>query len=104
MSFFAMITFVFVNLADLVLNHSRARASAGGFILYGAVPALGVGVDLFILVRSFFIEQWSQGVMRRSAIAFDIACALVALLALWPRSGRGLRRARRAGSGSAARS
>jgi len=75
-TFFAMITFIFVNLANLVLNRGR------GFWLYAALPALGIAVDLFILWRSFFVEQWAQGSLGRSAVAFDVVCAAVALLAL----------------------
>jgi amino acid transporter len=81
-TFFAMITFVFVNLANLVLHRDRLRASAAGFLLYGALPVSGIAVDLFILWRSFLVEQWEQGVMGRSAIAFDLACAAAALFAL----------------------
>ena len=74
-----MITFIFVNLANLMLHRGR------GFWLHVALPVLGIAVDLYILLRSFFIEQWAQGAMGRSAIAFDVACAAVALLALLPR-------------------
>lgn len=75
-TFFAMITFIFVNLANLVLHRGR------GFFLHVAVPAVGIAVDGYILWRSFFVEQWAQGSLGRSAIAFDVACALVALVAL----------------------
>jgi len=81
-TFFAMVTFVFVNLANLILNRGRARTPLG-FLLYAAVPLSGIGVDLVILYRSFFVELWAQGwAAGRSAIAFDVACALLALLAL----------------------
>jgi hypothetical protein len=84
-TFFAMITFVFVNLANLMLHRDRVFASAAGFALHGALPLLGIAVDLLILWRSFFVEQWGQGAMGRSAIAFDVACGVLALAALWPR-------------------
>jgi amino acid transporter len=84
-TFFAMITFVFVNLANLMLHRDRVFASAAGFALHGALPLLGIAVDLLILWRSFFVEQWRQGAMGRSAIAFDVACGVLALAALWPR-------------------
>ncbi len=84
-TFFAMITFVFVNLANIVLHRERLRAPAG-FLLYGALPAGGIAVDLFILWRSFLVEQWGQGAMGRSAIGFDLACAAVALIALFRRA------------------
>jgi amino acid transporter len=75
-TFFAMITFIFVNLANLVLHRGR------GFWLHVALPVAGIAVDGYILVRSFFVEQWAQGMMGRSAIAFDVGCAVVALVAL----------------------
>ena len=84
-TFFAMITFVFVNLANLVLHRDRVLQSAKGFLVYGALPAAGILVDLFILARSFLIEQWGQGVLGRSAIAFDVACAVIAMSALFKR-------------------
>ncbi|MGZ6143638.1 MAG: APC family permease [Myxococcales bacterium] len=84
-TFFAMITFVFVNLANLVLHRERTFRSVPGFFLYGALPLSGIAVDLFILWRSFVVEQWGQGVLGRSAIAFDVACAVVALFALLKR-------------------
>jgi amino acid transporter len=80
-TFFAMITFIFVNLANLVLHRARL-GSIRGLLLYGVMPVAGIAVDLFILARSFFIEQWGQGMLGRSAIAFDVACALLACVAL----------------------
>ncbi len=84
-TFFAMITFLFVNLANVMLHRDRVFASAAGFALHGALPLAGIAVDLFILWRSFFVEQWGQGAMGRSAIAFDVACGVLALASLWPR-------------------
>jgi len=78
-TFFAMITFIFVNLANLVLHRGS------GLLLHGLVPVAGIAVDGYILWRSFVVEQWAQGALGRSAIAFDVACALMALLALWRR-------------------
>ena len=85
-TFFAMITFVFVNLANLMLHRDRVLRSAREFALYGALPAIGIAVDVFILARSFLIEQWGQGAMGQSAIAFDLGCAVVALYALTRKS------------------
>ena len=87
-TFFAMLTFLFVNSSNLVLNRGRALQSPAGFFLYAALPALGIGIDLYLLFRSFFVELWAQGwATGRSVIVFDVACALVALLALLPRRG-----------------
>lgn len=85
-TFFGMITFVFVNLANVVLHRERVLRSAAGFLLHGALPAVGIAVDLFILWRSFLVEQWGQGMLGRSAIAFDVACAVIAMSALFKRA------------------
>ena len=82
-TFFAMLTFVFVNLANLLLHRGRVLSSPLCFLLHGALPAAGVAVDLYILWRSFFVELWAQPwATGRSVIVFDVACAAVALFAL----------------------
>ncbi|MBS2022646.1 MAG: hypothetical protein JST92_09565 [Deltaproteobacteria bacterium] len=69
-----------MNVAALVLFRARARGCAGAFLLYGALPLVGAIVDAGILWRSFFVEAWNGGAMGRSAIAFDGACAGIALV------------------------
>ena len=82
-TFFAMITFVFVNLANLSLNRARATESISSFLLYCGLPLLGIVIDLYILYRCFFVELWGQPwATGRSVLAFDLACAAVALVAL----------------------
>lgn len=78
-TFFAMITFLFGNLAAMLLNRHRL-ASPAGFLLFGLVPALGIAMDIYILVQSFFIELWAQDWLTgKSVVVFDVACAAVAL-------------------------
>ena len=82
-TFFAMITFVFVNLANLLLYRKQALDSPLKFLLHAALPAIGIAVDLFLLYRSFFVELWGQPwATGKSVIAFDVGCAVVALFAL----------------------
>jgi amino acid transporter len=89
-TFFAMLTYLMVNLANLVLFRQRALSSASGFALHFVVPVVGIGVDGFILVKSFFIELWGQGWANgQSVIVFDLACALIA--AAWAIFSSGLR-------------
>jgi amino acid transporter len=78
-TFFAMLTYLLVNVANLLLNRERAARSLGGFVLYAVVPLLGIAVDGYLLVRAFFVELWGQGAFGRAVIAFDLACALAAL-------------------------
>jgi amino acid transporter len=86
-TFFAMVTFIFVNLSNLILLRGRALQSPLGFLLHAVAPVTGIAVDLYILYRSFFVELWAQPwATGKSVIAFDVACALLALAALWPRA------------------
>ncbi len=78
-TFFAMLTFLFGNLAAILLNRHRL-ATPSGLLLYGLVPVFGIAVDLYILVQSFFIELWAQDwPMGKSVVVFDLACATLAL-------------------------
>ena len=88
-TFFAMMTYLFVNLAVILLNRERLFASLSGFILYAVIPALGIAADAYIVVQSFFIEQWHQDwATGKSVVVFDVICALLAaLLALTARRG-----------------
>ncbi len=82
-TYFAMITYLLVNVANLVLNRARTFESATSFLLYAVVPSVGVGVDGYILVRTFFIELWQQGwATGQSVIAFDAGCSFLAVLAV----------------------
>jgi amino acid transporter len=82
-TFFAMVTFVFVNVANVVLHRGRIFSSAPAFVLHAALPVVGVLVDLYLLWRSFFVELWGQGwATGRSVIVFDVTCAALALLVL----------------------
>ncbi len=77
-TFFAMITFLFGNLAANILNRHRLR-TIGGVVLFGLVPSVGIVCDVYILAQSFFIEPcaqpWATG---KSVVVFAVACALSA--------------------------
>jgi amino acid transporter len=78
-TFFAMVTFLFVNVANLLLHRDRILDSTVSFVLYGALPVAGIGADGFILVKSFFLELWPQSwASGKSVVLFDVACALIA--------------------------
>ena len=79
-TFFAMLTYLLVNFANLVLFRERAFKSVKGFVFHVAIPLFGIGADGYILVRSFFIELWNQGWANgQSVIVVDVACAAIAL-------------------------
>jgi amino acid transporter len=84
-TFFAMVTYLLVNVSNLLLFRDRALKSGVGFLLYAIVPTLGIAFDGYILIRSFFIELWGQSWAEgRSVLVFDVGCAVVALLFLRP--------------------
>lgn len=80
-TFFAMMTYLFVNLAVVILNRQRIFASFTGFLLYACIPALGIAADVYIVAQSFFIELWKQDwATGKSVVVFDVACAVIALI------------------------
>jgi amino acid transporter len=84
-TFFALATYLLVHLANLILNGRKAFNSLGALVGFLLVPVIGIGVDGYLIVRTFFIELWSQGwPTGRSVIVFDVGCALIAaLVAAW---------------------
>ncbi len=80
-TFFAMMTYLFVNIAVIILNRHRVTSSVKGFLLYAVIPGIGIAADGYILVQSFFIELWNQGwATGKSVVVFDVACAALALV------------------------
>lgn len=77
-TFFAVLTYLMVNVSAMALFRRRITASARGFLLYGVVPALGIVLDSGILVRCFFVEQWAQGPRGQAVVCFDVGCAVLA--------------------------
>jgi amino acid transporter len=77
-TFFAMITYLMVNAANLILFRKILFCSARDFFFHGFVPVFGILADGYILIRSFFIELWQQGWANgQSIIVFDVACAVI---------------------------
>jgi amino acid transporter len=58
--FFALITYVFVNLANIVYFTRFAREKFNWF-LNGLVPVVGIGLDAYLIYKSFFQALWSAG-------------------------------------------
>lgn len=79
-TFFAMLTYLMVNLSNLYLFRERVFSSPLAFLLHGVIPVFGIGADGFILIRAFFIELWNSGFKTgQSVVLFDIAITVVAL-------------------------
>ena len=84
-TFFALATYLLVHLANLILNGRKALNSVGALVGFLLVPVIGIGIDGYLIVRTFFIELWSQGwATGRSVVLFEVGCALIAaLVAAW---------------------
>ena len=80
-TFFAMLTYLAVNIANLILFRHETFKSVPKFFLHGFLPVIGILFDVFILIQSFFIELWKQGWAHgQSVIAFDLLCAVIGLV------------------------
>ncbi len=75
--FFALITYVFVNLANLVYFTRFARDKFNWF-LNGVVPVAGIGLDGYLIYKSFFQSLWSAG-FRTGQSVILVSMILVAL-------------------------
>ncbi len=79
-TFFAMLTYLTVNSANLILFRHEILKSPIKFILHGLIPMIGLSLDGYILVNSFFIELWNQGwATGQSVIVFDLLCAILGI-------------------------
>jgi len=81
--FFAMLTFLAVNLTNFFYYYRYRRELFHPF-WNGVVPAIGVLFDSYVLYKSFFQEllaqDWKQG---KSVVVFSLALALLAAVKAW---------------------
>ncbi len=81
--FFAMVTYLAVNLTNFMF-HYRFRREHFNWFLHGAIPATGASLDLYVLYKSFFVEllgqSWREG---RSVVVFSVVLALLAVWKAW---------------------
>jgi amino acid transporter len=79
--FFALITYTFVNVANIVYFRRFARDRFNWF-LNGVVPVAGIGIDVYLIYKSFFKTLWNNGWrLGQSIVVFSLV--LVALALLW---------------------
>ncbi len=83
-TFFALVTYLVVNGANIVLHWRRAFESTLSILMYILIPILGIVFDLYLLYRTFFLELWKQGwATGQSVVVFDLSCcAIAAIVAL----------------------
>ncbi len=80
-TFFAMLTYLIVNIANIILFRSIIFKNANSFFLHAVIPVIGIVLDGYILIESFFIELWKQGwATGQSVIVFDLLCAILGVV------------------------
>ena len=78
--FFALITYISVNVANILYFWRFARDRFNWF-LNGVVPAVGIGIDVYLLYRSFFHTLWNAGWrLGRSIVVFSLVLVALAIL------------------------
>lgn len=80
-TFFAMVTYLLVNGACLILNKHRFKTDKRSIVLYMVIPVIGLVTDAYLLYRTFFLELWNQGwATGQSVVVFDMLCCIGALV------------------------
>lgn len=80
-TFFAMITYLFVNASNLILNRAKWFASPWATLGFVVVPLIGLLTDAYLLYRTFFYELWGQGwATGQSVVVFDLFCCVIAVV------------------------
>lgn len=89
--FFVLVTYLLVNLANIIYHVRYARSQFNWF-LNGVAPVLGIGIDAYILYKSFFASEISLPFKTGSSIVwFSLAWAIIGVFwAVWWRSRRQL--------------
>jgi amino acid transporter len=78
--FFALIVYIAVNLANIVYFTRFAREKFNWF-LNGLVPVIGIGIDAYLIYKSFFVSLWDAGFKTgRSVVLFSLALVAVSIL------------------------
>ena len=78
--FFVLILYIFVNLANL-LYHVRYHRDRFNWFLNGLVPVIGIGIDAYLIYKSFFVSLWDAGFKTgRSVVLFSLALVAVSIL------------------------
>jgi putrescine importer len=78
--FFALITYIFVNLANIVYFTRFARDRFNWF-LNGVVPVVGIGIDAYLIYRSFFKALWNNGWrLGQSIVVFSLVLVALAIV------------------------
>jgi len=72
---FALITYMFVNLANILLH----RREQFNWLSNGAVPVLGVAICIYLIYKGFFVSLWDAGFKTGRSVV--LLCLLLTVVA-----------------------
>lgn len=76
--FFALVTYIFVNIASIVFYRRFLRHRFNP-VLNLIIPVIGIGLDLYVLWQSFFVALWDGPFATgRSVVLFAVAWCILA--------------------------
>jgi amino acid transporter len=87
--FFALITYIFVNLSNIIFFW-RFRRERFNVFLNLVVPVIGIAVGIYLLYKSFFVALWSAGWQMGQSIVV-VSLALLVVVALYTLGLRAMR-------------
>jgi amino acid transporter len=78
--FFVLVLYIFANLAN-IFYHLRVVRQEFNFWLNGLIPVIGIGIDSYILYKSFFASELSLPFKTGSSIVwFSLAWAVLGMI------------------------
>jgi amino acid transporter len=72
---FALITYMFVNLANILLH----RREQFNWLSNGVVPVLGVAICIYLIYKGFFVSLWDAGFKTGRSVV--LLCLLLTVVA-----------------------
>ena len=86
---FALITYLFVNVANVLLH----RRESFNWLTNGVVPVLGAAITIYLIYKGFFVSLWDAGFKTgRSVVLLCLLLSVVAGVIVAVRRDRGTRR------------
>jgi putrescine importer len=72
---FALITYLFVNVANVLLH----RGASFNWLTNGVVPVLGVAITIYLIYKGFFVSLWDAGFKTGRSVV--LLCLLLSVIA-----------------------
>ncbi|MDB5083648.1 MAG: family permease, partial [Bacilli bacterium] len=77
--FFAVLTYLFVNLSNL-LYYARYKKESFNWIGNGVIPVIGIVILAYVLYQAFFVSLWGAGFALGKSVV--LACVIFALVGI----------------------